>query len=164
MIVFLLLLDLLLVCLMVWEGFNRLLRFIPNRLLHRLHAFVRVYLFIPLLLLLGLFVLVILVWERASFARFSHAVLLLGLWMPATLLAFCSVILIRSRYKRIGLPVTGFVLSIIPIIVFTPLSRFYSIFGSIGYVLPLLIGLACLGYIYVVLLWLTVDSSSLYEE
>ncbi len=164
MVVFLLLLEVLLVSLMVWESFTRLLAFIPEKFLQRLHAIVRVYLFIPLALLLALFALVLLVWEQEPFAHFAHAVLVLGLWMPTTMLAFSFALLVRYRYRRIGLSLTGLVLSVIPIIVFTPLSRFYSIFDESGFVLPLLIGLACLGYIYVVLLWLTVDSSSLYEE
>ena len=107
----------------------------------RWHAIVKGLIVAPPLILLGIATLIVVVWRTEPFARLTHAVLVLGLWMPATVLMFQTVALLRSKHDSPLMSVVGCGLALPLVIYLTPIDHFHTVFDSIGYGWPLVAGL-----------------------
>jgi hypothetical protein len=118
----------------------------------RWRAIVKALLAAPPLVLLVVMVLIALVWQTEPIARLTHAILVLGLWMTATVLMFQVVWARRLKQFSPLMSAVGFGLAMMPVIYLTSLDRFQSVFDPIGYGLPLMVGLGLIAETYRALL------------
>jgi hypothetical protein len=102
----------------------------------------------PPLNLLIIAALIVFIWRTEPFARLTHAVLVLGLWMPATVLIFQTVTALRSRQFSPLLSAVGCGLAVPLVIYLTPIDHFRAVFDSIGYGWPLVVGLILIAVTY----------------
>ena len=102
----------------------------------------------PPLILLIIAGLIVFVWRTEPFARLMHAVLVLGLWMPVTVLMFQVVAMLRSKHDSPRLSVAGCGLALPLVIYLTPIDHFHAVFDSIGYGWPLVVGLILIAVTY----------------
>ncbi len=105
----------------------------------------------PPLILLIIAALIVIVWRTEPFARLTHALLVLGLWMSATVLMFQAMAMLRSKQDSPLMSMVGCGLALPLVIYLTPIEHFYNVFESIGYGWPLVAGLILISVTYLAL-------------
>jgi hypothetical protein len=121
----------------------------------RLGNGLRILMVAPPLIVLAIVILSFFVAKNDFFAGFTHAFYLLALWLAVALSGFSYLLFARLKNALQFAAMLGFLCAIIPVLYFTPFTSFQTIlgqFGQVGYILPLILGVAIIGVCYAVLL------------
>lgn len=107
---------------------------------YRVLAFLKAVFAFPPVIAVTVFILIFVFWRTLLLARLSHLVLVLGLWMAASLHGVSLLAALLQNRDTSSSALIGLVLSVVPAIYFTPLVHFMDFFPLRVYFLPLTVG------------------------
>lgn len=107
---------------------------------------------VPAFILLLIVVLIISVWKTSPYNRLVHAVLILSLWLPVTLMLFETLTTYRTNHTPPISPIAGMFMAGIPILGLTSIDHFNVLFQGFNLGLPLFVSVCSLGAFYFLLM------------
>jgi hypothetical protein len=140
--------DVILVSMIFVSQAFRFVAFQSGKMLTRSLSILKGLMIAPLLVIPGITVLIVQVWHSEPIARFTHALLVLGLWMLTTLLMLLVMLASRIKSKEFKMPLVGFLLVMLPTIYFTPINHFFNVFDQNSEWISLLIAVGLIGFNY----------------